>query len=157
MSLPAGESRVALPVLAGRPHTLTVTAEDAAGRVAVDRAQLVPRGWLADEFGRAVARGLVSDVLDRSYSGGGILRCRRIAGDRIDCELSDDARRCDTTVAVKLGADGRLRWGTYRCGDAQRPRLRRLRRSDYTCQLGDPSCPPPVFGVVADRWLVPWG
>jgi len=85
-----------------------------------------------------------------------------LADDLVDCSLSDEDRGpCDAAVAIKLDPVGRVRWGEYACPVALRarpaPRLRRLRRRDYTCQLGDASCPPPIFGVLGDRCLVPWG
>jgi hypothetical protein len=159
--LPAGETHLELPALDARPQTVHVAARDAAGRVAEDTAPLLPRGWLDDQVGRMLARGLVFAVHNASsISGEGVGPCRRFGPGRIDCSMQP-GRRCDVVATIRLGADGRIRWGTYRCPISRHgkmlKRIRRLRRPDFSCAVNDPTCPPPLFGVVADRWLVPWG
>ena len=156
--LAAGEHRIALPPLGARPQTLTVTATDAAGRTATDKAALYPRGWLSEPLARTVATSLVFHVLDPgSRSGDGLKGCRRVAAGRVDCALSPEKDRCRRALSVVLGTDGRLRWGTYACplSDRAKPRLQRLRSTDASCPH-DGACPMPWLGVVADRWLVPW-
>jgi hypothetical protein len=158
-TLPAGDTRIDVPPLSGVPHVVELTATDAAGRVAQDRADLLPRGWLADRVGRMVARGLIFSATGASsVSGEGVGPCRRIAPGRIDCAMEPD-ERCDVVATIRLGADGRLRWGTYPCPIGRHTRTikrpRPLRRRDFSCSA--PDCPPPLFGTVAPRWLVPWG
>jgi hypothetical protein len=160
-ALGAGESRLELPPLARRPHTISISARDASGRVAADRAAHLPRGWLALTLARATAHELAFTVTGAdSISGDGILGCRRMAAGRVDCSVSPDGEICETVASVRLGADGRMRWSAYNCPirTQARPRLRlrRVARADLTCEAGDTGCPPPVFGVVSARWLVPW-
>ena len=156
-SLPAGDTRIELPSLAAVPHTISVSAQDAGGRVADDRAAILPRGWLATSLARSLAEQLLYVALDRhGYFGDGLGRCRRLAPGRVDCALRPE-RRCAAVVTIRLGGDGRLRWGTYRCPisiSARRfvKRPRALRRGDLRYQYP----PLPLFGRVADRWLVPW-
>ena len=151
---------VALPSLAGVPHVVALSAADDRGRVAHDRAAILPRGWLASKLARSIASAIVFTALDPpSLSGDGLGRCTRLSAARVDCALVPD-RGCEAVATIRLGTDGRLRWGTYRCPIARaRPlirRLRALRRSDMSCESSESSCPPPLFGLVADRWLVPW-
>jgi hypothetical protein len=160
-ALGAGESRLELPRLARRPHTITISAQDASGRVATDHAALLPRGWLAMTLARATAAELVFTVTAAdSISGDGILGCRRMSAGRVDCSVSPEGELCDTVASVRLGADGRLRWSAYDCPiratAPPRLALRRVTRADLNCDVDDTGCPPPVFGVVSPRWLVPW-
>ncbi|MDA0173519.1 hypothetical protein OJ998_30725 [Solirubrobacter taibaiensis] len=157
--LPAGETRVELPPRPGEPQAVSVTATDTGGRTASDRATLYPRGWLSEPLARFVAEGLFFHVIDASSrSGDGLSGCRRFGANRFDCALSPEQDVCRRAISVVIGADGHLRWGTYRCPIAPtaRPSLQRLKRNQLSCSAGDSSCPPPIFGRVDDRWLVPW-
>jgi hypothetical protein len=162
LALPAGESRLPLPALEGVPHVITVDAVDDTGRVAHDRAALLPRGWLADELARDVANAKLLDAIDAStYTPDGITGCRRLAPSRVDCRVAVADKGCDAVVTVRLGVDGRLRWGSYRCPiSVSAPLVHRLRpmsARDTCFEPGGSGCLPPVTGIVPDRWLVPWG
>ena len=159
--LPSGDTRIALPALARTPLIVQVSAVDAAGRVAEDRAPVLPRGWLSDALARSVAEGVIFTLTHApAASAYGPGRCRRFGPARVDCELAPEGR-CKVVASIRLGGDDRLRLATYRCPvGLDKPLvepLRRLRPRDYVCEVTDRSCPPPIFGVVADRWLVPWG
>jgi hypothetical protein len=88
-------------------------------------------------------------------------RLRRFAPGRVDCQERPDSHHCARSLTLRLTARGSLAWGTYRCPVGRsRGRvapLRRLRPTDYFCTAGELSWPPPLFGRIADRWLVPWG
>jgi hypothetical protein len=161
-AVPGGAARVPLPALSDRPHTLELTATDAAGRRATARAQLFPRDYLPDGTARLVAAGIAFSALRRpsSIAGDGVLKCRRFGAHRVDCAMSANARRCQATAAISFAA-GRLRWGTYKCGFTTRPRYRRhprpLRRGDWSCEDIDVSCPPPLFGRLKPEGLLPPG
>ena len=79
-----------------------------------------------------------------SIEGDGVLGCRRFGAQRVDCALAAAGRRCQVTATISFAA-GRLRWGTYGCGYASRPRYRRrprpLRRGDWSCEDIDTSLP----------------
>ena len=158
--LAAGESRIGLPALGRERYTVELSARDASGRVAADRASVQPRGWLASTLARSLAEALVfSGTTAPDYGGSGVGRCRRFAPGRVDCVLLPRSRY-RTVLTTRLAAGQRLRWGTYRGPIARHRRLvgplRNLRRRDYSCEETDTSCPPPLFGRIADRWLVPW-
>jgi hypothetical protein len=160
VSLPAGESRVPLPALADRPYALSASATDAGGRTAEDHAAVYPRRWLSMPLARSVAQALIHAATRADgYSGDGIAGCVRAAPWGVDCRLNPFLY-CSAVVSLRLGDDHVLRWATRRCPSGKPLRVRRrlapLRRTDYSCLSDDPDCPPPVFGVISPRWLVPW-
>jgi len=159
--VPGGASRVPLPALSARPHVITVTATDAAGRRADARAQIFPRDYLPDGTAREIAAGIAFTALGHpgSIAGDGVLGCHRIGARRVDCALASAGRRCQVTAAISFASD-RLRWGTYGCGYKSRPRYRRhprpLRRGDWACEDIDTTvCPPPLFGRLKPDALLP--
>ncbi len=109
-----------------------------------------------------MAAGITFSALGNpgSIEGDGVLRCRRFGAHRVDCALAAAGRRCQATAAISFAA-GRLRWGTYGCGFASRPRYRRhprpLRRGDWSCEDIDTSCPPPLFGRLKPEALLDAG
>jgi hypothetical protein len=144
LALPAGASEVPLPgpLPTGRPLLVRLTATDATGRQAFDRAHLYPQGWLPN--GPAL---LMIETLHPHASPHG---CRRLGPGRVDCGLTSP-RGC-RRVTVEL-AGGRLRSGAYACG--HRPRSRPLRAARWTCEPESPSCPPRWFGRVTEADLLP--
>ena len=157
-----GISRIALPVLSKRkPYRVALTATDAAGRVAADRTDLFPRGWLPVEVAGYAAAGLAFRATPwGSLSGDPVTGCRRFSPARLDCGLTDDGGdRCKIAVTIRLGADRRMRWGAYRCPLRARPRLQRRLRPfvarDTSCEISDTSCAT-LSGRLTDRRLLPW-
>jgi hypothetical protein len=158
-AVPAGTTRVPLPALSARPHTIEVTATDASGRQAVDRARVFPRGYLPDETARDVAAGTAFSALGPvTIVGDGVLSCRRLGARRVDCAMASEGRHCRVTTAISFAA-GRVRWGTYGCGYESHPRYRRhprpLRRGDWSCEVVGASCPAALFGKLKDAAIVP--
>jgi sugar lactone lactonase YvrE len=157
IAVPAGTTRVPLPALSARPHAITVIATDAAGRRAVDRARVFPRGYLPDETARLVAAGIAFSVLGaEDIAGDGVLGCRRVDARRVDCEMAASGRRCQAVANISYAAH-RLRWGTAGCFDTRRGyrRPRALRERDWSCEDIDSSCPPALFGKLTDDAVVP--
>ena len=159
-ALGAGVSRLALPgpLAGGRPRRVTVLAADAAGRRAYDSVRIYPPRWLPDETARLVAAGLRSAVLPSvRIEGDGVARCRRFGPVRVDCVVAEGTDHCG--VASITLAHGRLRWATYACEIRSHPRYRRsprpLARRDWTCDKGDITCPPRLFGTLSEAALVP--
>jgi hypothetical protein len=144
LALPAGASQVPLPgpLPTGRALLVRVTATDAAGRRAFDRAHLYPRGWLPTADARLVITTL--------HPHAEIENCRRLGPGRMDCSLTSAHGCRRATVAL---AAARLRTGTYPCGRPGAPRP--LRASQWTCVVAPPFCPPPWFGRVTEAALLP--
>jgi hypothetical protein len=163
VAIPAGRTRVGLLALGTlAPYTFSLRATDAAGRIAVDRLQLLPHGWLTDEVVRYAARGLQFAATGwSSVSGDALVGCRRFGPRRVDCGLDDKGgRSCEIVVTIRLGADRRLRWGAYRCPYRTRPHLQRRLRPfaahDTSCEVSDTGCVR-FTGILAEQRLAPWG
>lgn len=160
VAVPAGRSRVALPSFTQRArHRVTLAVADAAGRVSLDRVDLFPRGWLTEEAARYAARGAIFSVAD--WPQAFVVGCRRFSTARVDCGLTDvDGRRCKIALTFRLGADRRLRWGSYRCPYRSHPKLRRRMRliaaKDTRCESSDVSCDR-LTGRLRENHLLPWG
>jgi hypothetical protein len=158
VAVPAGTTRLPLPALSASPHAITVTATDAAGRRAVDRARVFPRGYLPTETARVVAAGIAFSVLpaEDNIQGDGVLRCKRVDAPRVQCEMAASGRRCQVIAAISYERH-RLRWGTLGCFDSRRgyTRPHALRKGDWSCEDIDSSCPPPLFGKLKDEAILP--
>jgi len=144
LALPAGASEVPLPgpLPAGRALLVRVTATDAAGRRAADRAHVYPRGWLPT----ATAHLVLSTLHPHAAPYG----CHRLGPGRVDCRLLAGSGCRAATVRL---AGGRLRTGSYRCDG---PRAAGpLRTAQWTCMTDPPFCPPPLFGRVSEADLLP--
>jgi hypothetical protein len=158
-AVPAGTTRVPLGALTAHPHAITVVATDTAGRRAVDRARVFPRGYLPEETARVVAAGIAFTSLEAgAIEGDGVLACRCLGARRVDCAMAAAGRRCEVTTAISFAA-GRVRWGTYGCGYASHPRYRRhprpVRPGDWSCSEIGASCPPPLFGKLRSAAILP--
>jgi sugar lactone lactonase YvrE len=144
LALPAGVSEVPLPgpLPTERALLVRVTATDATGRRAFDRAHLYPQGWLP----AADAQLVISTLHPHAVPHG----CRRVGPGRMDCGLTspDGCRR----VTVEL-AGGRLRTGTSPCRHPRAPKP--LRAAQWTCERSAPFCSPPWFGRVTEADLLP--
>ncbi len=148
--LPAGASRVALPPLPARDHTVTLVATDAQGRRAYDRTHVFPDGWLPV----ATAR-LVADSRSRESPAQG---CRRFSAGRVDCRIEPEEGGCPV-ISVRYTGE-RLSWGAYAgCAFHAHPRLRRamrpLRPRDWLCPTDERRCRPALFGRVTEAELIP--
>jgi hypothetical protein len=151
-ALPAGTSAVPLPgPLPARETTVTVTAADAAGRGAYDRAQVFPPGWLPEQTAQLVGNSVLSDA--------SVDECRRYAAGRVDCLAGIDAHDRCRALSVRL-AHARLTWGAYHaCKTHAHPRYTRgplrLRRRDWHCESDDPFCRPALFGRLREADVIP--
>jgi hypothetical protein len=160
VAVPAGRSRIALPSFTERArHRVVLTSTDAAGRVSLDRVDLFPHRWLTDEVARYAAEGAIFSVVD--WARAVVVGCHRFSAARVDCGLTDvDGRRCKIALSFRLGADRRLRWGSYRCPYGSRPKLQRRMRPiaarDTRCESSDVSCDR-LTGRLNENHLLPWG
>jgi len=158
IAVPAGTTRLPLPALSAHPRAITVTATDATGRRAVDRARVFPRGYLPTETAHLVAAGIAFSVLpvEDNIAGDGVLGCRRVNASRVDCRMAPAGHQCLAVAAISYSGH-RLRWGTHGCFDTRRGyrRSRPLRKSDWSCEDIDSSCPPPLFGKLKDEAILP--
>jgi hypothetical protein len=147
-TLPAGRAQLRLRLpLVRKPQTVELTAIDDAGRVAADRLEIYPKGWLTLTRAQIDLLGAISSVpkFEAGYSGSGILGCRRLAPGRIDCRLSANVGPCDAIATIMLRR-GLILWGSYKCRGGYRVRPlwtrkpRVLRRSDFACHQDDDWC-----------------
>jgi hypothetical protein len=158
VAVTAGTTRLPLPALSAHPHAITVTATDAAGRRAVDRARVFPRGYLPTETARVVAAGIAFSVLpvEDNIAGDGVLGCRRVNVSHVDCEMAPAGHKCQRIATISYSGH-RLRWGSRDCFDTRRGYRRPhvLRKGDWSCEDIDSSCPPPLFGKLKDEAILP--